>query len=233
MTASATILTHFRHTKQHDMKHFIAIALLTCCICQLPAQNDMRPVSDVAVLSNRIAQGLQKLTSLTCDFKQTKHSDMLDQDIVSEGKFYYKKENKLRMDYHRPVQYRLVVNGDKIGISQNGKTNVYPIGRNKVMREINRLITACMTGNLHAMQPTYDLHYFENSQTYLIKAHPLHTTIKNMLTEIHIYLDKQDLSVVRLKLLESSTGIESNYTEYSFTNRQPNSTVSDAYFTLK
>ena len=192
------------------------------------SQNDYAPVRSVDAIKKKLTEASTSVSSIESDFTQIKHLKALSQDITSKGKFYYQKADKIRLEYTTPVAYLMVINGKKIKIAAGGKSNTHDIGSNPAMKQMNQLITACMTGNLDLLGTDYSVEYKENTTSYLLTVKPSGAG-KNYINAIDIYLDKKDFSVQRLKMGEPS----GDFTEYIFTNRKNNTALSDEKFNIK
>ena len=68
-----------------------------------------KPVGNVAAFQQALAKSTAALQTLQSDFVQTKHLSMLADKMTSKGKFYYRKEDKVRIEYTAPFQYLLVM----------------------------------------------------------------------------------------------------------------------------
>jgi len=200
------------------------------------AQSDMKPLTDVEDFKKKMAAETQKVNTIECDFTQVKHITAITGDIISTGKFYYQKEDKVSLDYTTPVKYLIVINGPKIKMVSNGKTSVLDIASNGLMKEMKEVISACMTGNLQAMTGNYKMEYYQGTKEYLIKIFPQKEAAKAILESISIYLDKNDLSVSRLLMLEASkdkNAKDKDYTEYQFSNKKLNVNIPASRFSIK
>ncbi|MDR1783827.1 MAG: outer membrane lipoprotein carrier protein LolA [Dysgonamonadaceae bacterium] len=192
------------------------------------AQGDYRTMSDIAGFNNKLGEESAKLTALESDFRQTKFIGLLSEKIVSNGQFFYKKADKICLQYAAPVKYEIVINGQKIKIVSDGKKNVYDLNSNKMMAQTGNLLSACMTGNLASLSSEYSLAYSENEQLYLVEVSPK-GNVKNYLKTISIYFSRKDFSVEQLRITEQS----GDYTEYAFTNKKKNPQLPDAKFSVK
>lgn len=106
------------------MKNIIRIViLLLLCSVNLLAQN-----------------GTVTIKSLTADFKQTKTMKMLGSSMVSTGKMCYASPDKLRWEYTTPYACTLVMNGQKVMFKRNGRKDVMDTQKNKMFREIGRVM---------------------------------------------------------------------------------------------
>jgi len=210
------------------MKRLFTQLLLTfVAVSSLQAQQ-MRKINQMQEFDKRLSQETQTLQSIESDFSQTKYLDVLDEKVKSKGKFYYKKSNKIRMEYTSPINYLIVINGSKLKIVSDGKKNIMNVNSNKMMNEVQNMLTACTVGDLSKMSANYRLEYFEDAKSYLVKIKPISKTLQAYITSIQIYLDKKDMSVYKMILSETAT----NYTEYEFYNKKFNSLKNEAIFAI-
>ncbi|WP_071147626.1 LolA family protein [Bacteroides ihuae] len=210
------------------MKRLFTQLLLTfVAVSSLQAQQ-MRKINQMQEFDKRLSQETQTLQSIESDFSQTKYLDVLDEKVKSKGKFYYKKSNKIRMEYTSPINYLIVINGGKLKVVSDGKKNIMNVNSNKMMSEVQNMLTACTVGDLSKMSANYRLEYFEDAKSYLVKIKPISKTIQAYIASIQIYLDKKDMSVYKMILSETAT----NYTEYEFYNKKFNSLKNEAMFAI-
>jgi len=200
------------------------------------AQSEMKPMSssDAETFKKNLAVEVQKVNSIESDFTQIKHMTALAGDITSKGKFYYQKEDKVSLDYTTPVKYQIVINGSKIKMVSNGKTNVFDVSTNVLMKEMKDVISSCMTGNLQAMEKNYKLEYYQDSKEYLVKVFPTTDAAKAIIDGVDIYFDKNNLMVTRMRMNEASKDKKTkDYTEYQFSNAKLNVNIPASRFSLK
>ena len=170
---------------------------------------------------NRLAKEAQTMQSIESDFTQVKYLDILDEKVTSKG--------KLRMEYAQPVNYLIVINDSRLKIVSDGKKSVMSLTANKMMNQMQDMLTACMIGDLSKMSSDYKLEYFENDSYYIVKIKPVNKAIQAYISEIEIYLDKKDMSVYKLRLSETAT----NYTEYEFYNKRFNALKDETKFSIR
>ncbi|WP_321436271.1 outer membrane lipoprotein carrier protein LolA [uncultured Bacteroides sp.] len=195
----------------------------------LSAQAQMKKMDSVQGFERRLRQEAKTIQSIESDFTQVKYLDVFDEKVTSKGTFYYKKSNMVCMNYARPMNYQIVINGGKLKIVSDGKKNVMNLTANKIMKEMQGIITACMVGDLSQMSSGYQQEYFEDSNFYLVKIKPMSSAVKAYITNMQVYLDKKDMSVHKLRLFETAK----NYTEYTFYNKKFNSLKDDKKFSVR
>lgn len=95
------------------------------------------------------------------------------------------------MDYAQPMNYLIVINNNQLKIVSDGKKSIMDLHSNKMMNQMQDMLTACMVGDLSNMSPGYALEYFEDAHYYLIQIKPVSKAIQAYINQIQIYLDKK------------------------------------------
>ena len=175
------------------------------------------------------ARKLLNILELVVSAEERDDIEILDEKVTSKGKFYYQKSGKIRMEYAQPVNYLIVINDSRLKIVSDGKKSVMSLTANKMMNQMQDMLTACMIGDLSRISSDYKLEYFENDSYYIVKIKPVNKAIQAYISEIEIHLDKKDISVYKLRLSETAT----NYTEYEFYNKRFNALKDETKFSIR
>src|SRR6187551_2827324 len=105
-------------------------------------------LANTASFKSAFTQAAQKTQSIKSDFVQEKNLSMLSDKIVSKGKFWFKKGNKVRMEYSTPSYYLLVMNGKDIKTKDGQKESHVSAKGNKMFEQINKITVDCVQGNV-------------------------------------------------------------------------------------
>ncbi|HWV64635.1 MAG TPA: outer membrane lipoprotein carrier protein LolA [Chitinophaga sp.] len=195
---------------------------------QIQAQSGFKPVGDMAPLKQQFAKAAQNTQSIQCDFVQEKNLSMLSDKIVSKGKFWFKKDNKVRMEYLQPSYYLLVINGKDIRIKDAQKENKVSGKNNKLFEQINKITVDCVRGTV-LDNADFSVKAAENSQHYRLELTPVNKVMKEYFQTIVLLVDKQDYSVSKITMAEQS----GDDTTISFLHKQLNTNIPDAVFSAK
>lgn len=95
------------------------------------------------------------------------------------------------MDYAQPMNYLIVINNNQLKIVSDGKKSIMDLNSNKMMNQMQDMLTACMVGDLSNMSPGYALEYFEDAHYYLIQIKPVSKAVQAYINQIQICLDKK------------------------------------------
>lgn len=202
------------------MKRIMTRILLPTCFLLLAGSmaHAAQPLTDLDELNRRLQETAGKITSIESEFVQTKHIDIFDEDVESRGTFLYCNGTQICLDYRHPISYRIVINGNRLMTLADGHKTIVNLGSNAMMNEMQKLIGACMAGNLQALQSDFDLTYEADAQHYYIIARPHDKNIAAYLAKIGLTIDKKDMSVTELVFHEN----ENDYTRYRFTSKRFN-----------
>ena len=213
-----------------NLMKFIATSLFLLLTTFATSAQDLgfKPMKDVSSFTTKFDAASKKLTSIDSDFLQEKHLSMMEADIKSSGKFKYKKDNKVRLEYTSPFQYLMVLNNGKMYIKDGNKVNKFDTNSNKMFRQINDMMVSTLRADvLH--NKNYAVTYFENESHYLLVLKPQEKAIKEMMQTIKIHIEKKKLFVTTIQMIEPS----GDYTKMIFQNITQNATLSDAEFMVK
>ncbi len=185
-------------------------------------------IKDPASFKSKFAEASQKIASIQSDFVQVKNLSMLNDKVTSKGKFFYKKSNKVRIEYASPYQYLMVLNNNQMLVKDEQKTSNYNTRSNKMMQSINNIMLDCMRGTVY-QNKEFNVQVLEGSKDYLLQLNPVTTVMKKMFQRIEVFLDKSDLNVVRLNMVEQG-GDNSLMT---FSNRIMNTNLNESLFAIR
>jgi outer membrane lipoprotein-sorting protein len=207
------------------------ILLLSCIVCATFTQAQVtgfKPVADVATFKQQFAKASQATQSIQSDFVQEKNLSMLSDKIVSKGKFWFKKDNKVRMEYSTPSYYLLVMNGKDIKTKDGQKESHVSAKGNKMFEQINKITVDCVQGNV-LNNADFTTHILENGQSYLLELTPVNKTLTQYFKSIHLLVDKKDYSVATIQMYEAG----GDDTSINFVHKQLNVNIPDAVFAVK
>lgn len=187
-----------------------------------------KPIDDPAAFKKQFVVEAKKIQSIKSNFIQEKNLSLLEEKILSEGKFYFKRENRVRIEYEKPFQYLMIMNGDQMLVKDNQKENKVNVKSNKLFQQVNQIMIDCVQGTM-LDNKDFTVHIFQNDKTWLLEMIPAGKALKEFFKVILVYADKKDYSVISIDMREPS----GDNTNIRFTQKELNVTVQDAAFTIK
>jgi outer membrane lipoprotein-sorting protein len=185
------------------------------------------PVKDTADFRVKFTSTARNISTIKSDFTQEKNMSMLSEKIISTGKFWFKRDDMVRMEYLAPYRYLLIINKNNVTMQDGQKTNKVSAKSNKLFQQISRITVDCVQGTVFT-NPDFKIHVFESSANYLIEMTPVTKGLKDFFSAINIEISKKDYSVMRINMKEQS----GDNTIMNFTNKQINTEIPDAVFVV-
>ena len=185
-------------------------------------------ITDGAKFKEKFSIAAQKNQSIKSDFIQEKNLSMLSEKIVSKGKFWFKKDNLVRLEYTQPYQYLMVINKNNIYIKDGHKENRISSRSNKIFKQVNQITVDCVQGSV-LNNTDFKTRVFENKSSYLVELTPVAKGIKDLFKNINVIIDKKEYSVISIEMLE----VSGDNTTLRFLNKELNTNIPDAIFSTK
>lgn len=185
-------------------------------------------VTDLAKFNKEFASAAKNTNTIKSDFVQEKNLAMLSEKIISKGKFWFKKESKVRMEYQHPFNYTMVINNNKVYIKDGQKENIISTKSNKIFQQIIKITVDCVQGTA-IQNKDFNTKVFENKTHYLVELSPVNKTIRHYFNKIKILVDRKDYAVTQVEMVELS---EDN-TIIRFINREHNANIPETLFAIK
>lgn len=205
-----------------NMKYLIALLSFLSLQAVSFAQNSEQDVI------NKINVEAMKLTSMQCDFVQVKHVKLLNDKMVSKGKMAYKQTDKLRWEYTTPYTYTFILNGNKIVLKKNQKSNVIDVNQSKMFKEIANIMMNSVVGKCLSDKKSFRTFIKASSSEYEATLIPLTKEIRHLFSKIILHFDKQQLMIKKVEMLEKN----GDTTIITLSNIKKNSTINDQVFSL-
>jgi outer membrane lipoprotein-sorting protein len=182
----------------------------------------------MAIFKQKFTAASLQLQSVESDFVQVKNLSLLKEKITSHGKFFYKKGNKVRIEYVKPFSYLMVLNNDAMMVMDEHKKSTFNTRSNKMMQSINSIMMDCMSGNVYNNKE-FSTNVMENTKEYMLTLTPSTSMMKKMFSTIEVYLSKTDYTVLRLNMIEK----EGDNSLMTFSNRILNKAIDEKLFNTK
>ena len=183
-------------------------------------------IQDIAGFKKQFATESAKVMSIACDFSQEKTLTALTEKITSTGKFWFKRSNKLRLEYAKPFVYLIVMNGDKMLVRDNQKENRINVKSSKLFQQVNRIMIDCVQGTILDSKD-FTTRVFENRTTFLLEMTPISKTLHEFFKTIVLTVDKKDYSAKSIAMNEPMGDI----TLILFQHKKLNEPIPDTVFT--
>ena len=155
-------------------------------------------------IKTKINQVAAQMKSMQCDFVQTKHLKMLNDQMVSKGKMFYQQSDKLRWEYTSPYRYTFVINGSKVQLKNNNRNDVIDVNKNKIFKEITRIMMNSVVGKSLLDDKDFISNITSNNTEWIAKLKPVRKDLKQMFKEIYLHFNQKASMVSKVILIEKN-----------------------------
>ena len=203
------------------MKRYILIFLMFCSSAVSFAQTQQEIIEQI----NKASAQMQ---TLECDFVQTKHLQILDDKMVAKGRMYYQQADKLRWEYVSPYTYIFILNQNQVLLKNNDRTDVIDVERNRIFKEIARMMMNSIVGNCLSDEKTFKTQVEVAGNEWVATLVPLKKDMKQMWNKLVLHI-QPDMKVVSKVEMHEPSG---DYTVIDLKNIRTNSPVNQEVFRI-
>jgi outer membrane lipoprotein-sorting protein len=207
---------------------FCLLVMLAITSTPLRAQYaGYKPVTDKETFKQKFTAESTKIQSVASNFTQEKILTALTEKITSEGKFWFKRSNKVRIEYLKPFSYLMIMNGDKVLLRDGQKENRVNTKSSKLFQQVNRIMVDCMEGTIMNSKD-FTIQAFENEKDFLLELTPNAKTLKSFFSTVVLVVEKKDYTVVSIEMNEPG----GDKTTLLFSDKKINTQIADETFAL-
>jgi outer membrane lipoprotein-sorting protein len=205
------------------------LLIFTCAFCfsySLRAQYKEATSAEQNEIINEIKKTSAEMKTMKCDFTQTKELSFMNDKVVSEGKMLYKQSDKIRWEYVKPYKYVFSMDGQNVNISYDDKQNKIPVKSSKMFSEISNIMIGGVNGSVLVNSKDFTAKFMVGTNDYKITLTPLKKEIKNLFSNVLLYINKTNSRINVIEMTEKS----GDKTIINLRNIQINTPVSDEIF---
>lgn len=189
------------------------------------AQKGQLTDAEISGFKQEVALLAENMETLSSDFTQTKHIQLMSNAAISTGKIYYKSPNILKWEYHKPYNYKILFRENQLFINDEGDKSVTNLTSNKLFEKLIGLISGSVNGKLLADNDNFEVTYSKSGKNFLAVIVPRDAAIRQMFHEI-ILVFNEEYHIDSVKLMEE----EGDFTHIEFKNIKINQQLDDALF---
>ena len=182
------------------MKKLLIVIMLTLSALHQPVTAQVTQ----GQVKQQISQAAASVKSMQCDFVQTKHLKMLGDKVVSNGRMYYQQSDKLRWEYVSPYKYTFILNGNKVQLKNDKRTDVIDVERNKLFKEIARIMMSSVVGDCLNDTRSFKVTITDAKTSWVATLVPQRKEMKQMFSSIRLYFNKKSSMLSMVELVEKN-----------------------------
>lgn len=208
------------------MKKILSILIMTLLFVATASAAMTRQQKQRVI--SQINQKVSKLSSMTCDFTQTKNLALLNNKMVSNGRMHYKRNNKLRWEYTAPYKYLFIFNGAKVYVGNKSRKDVIDTNTNKIFKEVARIMMSTVTGTALSNSSDFSIDVADGKNLWQVVLVPKRKDMKKMFKKITLNFTKSDMMISEINIFENNN----DRTNIRLKNISTNGTVNESLFAI-
>lgn len=174
-----------------------------------------------------IAQKYKDVSTLTANVTRTQHRTALKTDKVDNGKYYYKKSNKMLMTFGTAGNDKMLMNGTNYVMTTNGKSRQTSGQKNDQVKVMTLALDYIIGNQGDGSSSVANIKTEKSGKTTTVTIVPKATKKRMMFSSYVVTL--HDGAVKSIRMNERGN----NYTLYEFSGYTRNASVDDKLFTVK
>lgn len=210
------------------MKQFIVLLFVSVLSLQAWSQTKLTSEQQKQFIE-KIDKAAQTMTSMQCDFSQTKSMKLLSKEMQSKGIMYFKQPDKLRWQYTSPYDYTFIMNGDKVTMKSAKSTQNINVQGNKMFRQITKIILNSITGSGLKSATDFQVEIYKTDNSYFAKLYPKKKELKQIYSVIEIYFNQSLTMVNGVKMMEKTGDV----TSVKLQNVKYNQSINESTFAVR
>ena len=167
-----------------------SILYIICCL--LSVTLSAQGLSEREIIQ-RMAAAAGEITTVQCNFTQTKHTKLLKKEQVSKGKMFCQLPDKLRWEYLSPRTKTILLDNSKSLPTRSG-----------MEESVARLIRNSVTGRSLTDSSMFQVTAEEKPTEYVATLIPLRKEMKRIFTKFVLHFDLKQSTVTRVELHEKN-----------------------------
>lgn len=203
------------------IKNIMTYMILLFCVSSYAQNDDLQQR-----FQNELKLKNELVTSIKCDFTQSRMVSVLADITVKDGEFYFQKPNNMLLDFSDGDFIKMTEDWFEIKNGEN--VTATKVASNPMLKNLNSILSACVVGDFDKMTKGFSIEFDENPQEWTVILKPQHGKAAAKVSRIEISFDKADMSLNLLKMEEKS----GDYTAYLFANKQFNLDIDSELFNI-
>lgn len=197
-----------------------------CLLAAVPA-TAMTPAQKKEAIDH-ISASAGKIKSMRCSFTQTKNLSMLADKVTSSGVLLYSHPGRLRWEYKSPYKYLFIFNGEKVHIGSKSKKETIDVRKNKVYREVARIMMSTITGQVLSGSSDFICDISGTPASWIVTMTPKKKELKLIFKKIELTFNRNDSTVSGIKIYEKN----GDTTDLKFSDISINPAINETVFAI-
>lgn len=168
----------------------------------------------------------EQVTTIKSEFSQVREMAVLASKVSKKGTFYFAKPGNMLLAFADGDYIKMT--GEWFEMKNGANVVTTNVAANPAMRNLSSILSACVAGDFNKMSNGFQVSYEQTTSEWVVKLLPQRGKAASKIACIEIRFDKSDMSLNLLKMAEKN----GDYTAYTFTKKQLNTTINSELFNI-
>lgn len=177
-------------------------------------------VSGIAAAQSSLADSLRNacigMQSVECDFTQTRHVPMMDEDVVSHGRMAYVKPDYFKWEYTDPEIFVIEMNDSDLSVTKTKEDGTEEVTSSKMYRDLARLLIGAVSGKLISDDKLFATEVSCDGKHVIARLIPKKPELKRMWIGMTMFFEPVTFKALHIDISEnggSTTAIDFKYNQ--------------------
>ena len=200
--------------------------IAVCLLVMLTLSAKAQEASIQQIFTHELTTKNEDVQSIKCRFVQIREVAILANTVKKEGDFYFRKPSRLALQF-KDGDY-IKMNEAWFEVKMAGKVNTMSVSANPMLRNLNSILSACITGDMKQMTKGFNVEIEQTPTEWIVEMTPQQKGSASKVSAITIHFERKSMSLNSLKMVEKS----GDYTAYIFSNKEFNTAFNDSVFNI-
>ena len=148
-----------------------------------------------------------RVSSIDCDFVQTKVSTLLTEAMVSTGHMTYRKPGYLEWSYMEPDHFTIIADGDSVSIARGDMIEALNGNQSRMARELTRMIISNLDGSILTNEKMFKTEFALAGGLIIATLFPQKRDYKKVWLRLVLFYDQMNKNATRFEMHETAGDI--------------------------
>lgn len=206
----------------------VKVSLLSILLFMVVRVNIIAQDIDLnAQFAQELKEKCRDVKSIECKFIQTRSVSVLTQDADKGGKYYFLQPYNVLLIFEDGDYIKIT--STIFEIKQNGHISATKTTANPMLKSLNRMLSACISGDASQITSGFDTEITANDSEFTLRLLPLRGRANKKAIETFLIFNRKDMALKMMKM----TGPSGDFLQYKFYDVKYNTIISPSLFDIK
>lgn len=180
-----------------------------------------------AQFAHELKEKCSGVKSIECKFIQTRSASVLARDVDKRGRYYFLQPYNVLLAFEDEDYIKIT--STMFEIKQNGRVNATKVSSNPMLKSLNRMLAACISGDASQITSGFETEITANDDEFALRLLPLRGRTNKKTPEIQLVFNRKDMSLKTMKMMEAS----GDFLQYKFYEVKYNIDVAPSLFDIQ